>query len=267
MSVPAAADAAAAGGRLVRVDRSGTRVTVTLRQPIWWYGPVALAVAAALRDVLRRLTGDVEVLVFRPVTDSAADGSAAQGSAADTVAAAGVTPEGRDEPHDVWYDVVDRLSGRPDLLTLAVVDGPTAGPGLALALACDLRILTDDAVMRVGEPAAGLVPAWGVGATLIDLLGYSRALDLCLTGRRVTADEAARLGLASRVLPRPNLDRAVDETVDALSAVSRTVATETKALLRQMRVGLAPADRRGVESAALRRCRAVLTGDGAGTAG
>jgi enoyl-CoA hydratase/carnithine racemase len=83
----------------------------------------------------------------------------------------------------------------------------------------------------MAEPALGIVPDLGGTKRLVDLVGYSLAADICLTARRVGADEALRIGLASQVVPVDGLDAAVERTVEALLAVDRNAAAETKALL------------------------------------
>lgn len=120
---------------------------------------------------------------------------------------------------------------RPDLVSIAAVHGHAIGAGFQLALGADIRILADDASLAMAEPRLGLVPDLGGTKRLVDLVGYSRAAELCLTGRPIKADEALRLGLGSAVVPRAELDAAVQRTVDALLAVPRDAAIETKALL------------------------------------
>ena len=83
---------------------------------------------------------------------------------------------------------------------LAALDGPAIGGGLQLAIACDLRIAAPGAWLRARGPGHGLaVAAWG----LPTLVGRGRALDLCLTGRRVDAEEALAIGLVDRVTDDP----------------------------------------------------------------
>lgn len=120
---------------------------------------------------------------------------------------------------------------RPDIVSVAAVQGHAIGAGFQLALACDIRIVADDAQFAMAEPSLGLVPDLGGTKRLVELVGYSRAAEICLTGRRVPADEALRVGLASTIVPGPDLDRVVDATVAALLAVPRDAAIETKALL------------------------------------
>jgi enoyl-CoA hydratase/carnithine racemase len=129
-----------------------------------------------------------------------------------------------------WQGAFDWTS-RPDLVSIAAVQGHAIGGGFQLALGADLRILAADAQFAMAEPTLGLVPDLGGTKRLVDLVGYSRAAEICLTGRRVPADEALRIGLASRVVPNDELDAAVDETVRALLAIDRDAAAETKALL------------------------------------
>jgi len=120
---------------------------------------------------------------------------------------------------------------RPDLISVAVVRGHAVGAGFQLALACDLRLLGDDAVFTMAEPGLGLVPDLGGTKRLVELVGYSRALEACLTGRRIGAAEAAQMGLGSAVVTAETLDTAVEQTISSLLAVPRDAAIETKALL------------------------------------
>lgn len=122
---------------------------------------------------------------------------------------------------------------RPDLLSIAAVQGYAIGAGLQLALACDLRVLATDAKLRVGEPGLGLVPDLGGTKRLVDLVGYSRALEVCLTGRNITAEEAVSLGLATIAVSTEDLSDTVEDLALAMLSVPREAAVETKALLRQ----------------------------------
>jgi enoyl-CoA hydratase/carnithine racemase len=151
---------------------------------------------------------------------------------------------------------------RPDLVSVAAVQGHAIGAGCQLALACDLRVLADDAQLALPEPTLGLVPDLGGTAPLVDAVGYSRALEICLTGRRVGAEEALRLGLATVVVPRGELAGATDDLVAALLATPRDAAVETKALLlgaaerRRTRAEQEVAERQ----AQLRRLRDMMAG-------
>ncbi|MBR8741471.1 enoyl-CoA hydratase/isomerase family protein [Nocardiopsis sp. MG754419] len=122
---------------------------------------------------------------------------------------------------------------RPDLVTIAAVRGHAIGAGFQLALACDLRILADDARFCMKEPALGLVPDLTGTKPLVDIVGVHRATEICLTARTVGAEESRELGLATLVVGVEELDGAVDDAIAGLLAVDPGAATATKSLLRQ----------------------------------
>jgi enoyl-CoA hydratase/carnithine racemase len=216
--VPRPAATTVAAGPRLRVD--GPRATVILGS-----GPSSAGTnpvpALALAEIGRRLTGDVRVVVlaggvgaFRMSAGLSVDDDAGPADTAATLQA-GVA----------WL-------ARPDLVSVAAVAGPATGPGIALALACDLRLIADDASFAMTEVVAGTVPGMGGSAALVAAVGYPRALELCLTGRAVGAPEAVRLGLAETSVPPARLDAAVDDLVAAVLAAPREAVTEVKALLR-----------------------------------
>ncbi len=142
---------------------------------------------------------------------------------------------------------------RPDIISIAAVQGHAIGGGFQLALACDLRVAADDAEFAMKEPALGIVPDLTGTKPLVDIVGVPRALELCLTARTVHAEEAARLGLAELVVPAAELDAAVADLVAAILAVRPSTAAATKRLLRQ-----APGNTLEQQAAAERREQIVL---------
>ncbi|MDQ3592960.1 MAG: enoyl-CoA hydratase/isomerase family protein, partial [Actinomycetota bacterium] len=70
---------------------------------------------------------------------------------------------------------------RPDVVTIAAVQGHAVGAGFQLALACDLRVLAEDARFAMRETSLGLVPDLGGTQPLVEAIGYSRALEVCVT--------------------------------------------------------------------------------------
>ena len=120
---------------------------------------------------------------------------------------------------------------RPELVSVAAVQGHAVGAGFQLALACDLRVLADDARLAMRETSLGLVPDLAGTAPLVRAVGYPRALEICVTGRWVGAVEAAAIGLAEIVVRRDDLDAAVADLVAALLAPDAAAVRETKALL------------------------------------
>lgn len=89
---------------------------------------------------------------------------------------------------------------------IAAVNGPCAGAGIGLALACDLVIASEEAVFSVVFVRRGLVPDYGVSYLLPRLVGLRKARELCLSGDKLSAEEADRLGLLTRVVPAAELD-------------------------------------------------------------
>ncbi|WUJ69336.1 enoyl-CoA hydratase/isomerase family protein [Kribbella soli] len=120
---------------------------------------------------------------------------------------------------------------RPEIISIAAVQGHAVGAGFQLALACDLRVVTPDARFSMREPALGLVPDLGGTQPLVQLVGYSRALELCATSRWVEAAEAKEIGLANIVVPADELAATVKDLTDALLGPLPGAIRETKALL------------------------------------
>ncbi|MEP7161423.1 MAG: enoyl-CoA hydratase/isomerase family protein [Dermatophilaceae bacterium] len=116
-------------------------------------------------------------------------------------------------------------------IVVAAVQGHAVGAGFQLALGADLRIVADDVRFVMAEPSLGLVPDLGGTAALTELVGYSRALEICCTARSVGAGEAVSLGLASIAVPAEELDAAVDDVLAALRASPAASVGATKALL------------------------------------
>lgn len=82
---------------------------------------------------------------------------------------------------------------------IAAVNGDAYGGGAELASRCDFRVMDPNAVFCFSEARLGLMPDWGGGPGLTRLIGASRAADMILTGRKVGAEEALRIGLVNRV--------------------------------------------------------------------
>jgi len=121
--------------------------------------------------------------------------------------------------------------GRTDLVSIAAVQGHAIGAGFQLALACDLRVAAEGTVFSMKETSLGLVPDLTGTHPLVAAVGLPRALEWCLTGRFVSADEALAAGLLNAVVPADELSTAVDQLVSAVLACPRDAVIETKALL------------------------------------
>jgi enoyl-CoA hydratase/carnithine racemase len=148
----------------------------------------------------------------------------------------------------------------PRIVSVAAVHGYAIGAGFQLALACDLRVVADDAKLCMKEPALGLVPDLAGTKPLVDLVGYPRALEICATARNVSADEARQLGIATVVVPRAELDATTSDLVDAVLATNAGAVRETKALLQRAGARDLEGQRLAEREAQVRRFRELVGG-------
>jgi 2-(1,2-epoxy-1,2-dihydrophenyl)acetyl-CoA isomerase len=118
---------------------------------------------------------------------------------------------------------------------IAAINGPAAGAGFGLALACDIRLMQADAVCTAGYVRRGLSPDAGVSYLLPRLIGESRAMDIVLTGRDVTAEEAERIGLVAARYASDSFATSVAAYADALAAGPPLALALTKRLVQHSR--------------------------------
>ncbi|GAA1749890.1 enoyl-CoA hydratase/isomerase family protein [Luedemannella helvata] len=119
------------------------------------------------------------------------------------------------------FDAVARIP-KP---VVAAINGYALGGGCELALACDWRVVAEDAKLGQPEITIGLIPGAGGTQRLPRLIGPARAKELIMSGRMVDAAEALRIGLADRVVP-------ADEVYDAAVALVRPYVTGPALALR-----------------------------------
>jgi enoyl-CoA hydratase/carnithine racemase len=115
-----------------------------------------------------------------------------------------------------WIEAFDRVS-KP---IIAAIHGFCLGGGLEIALACDLRIASAEAVFALPETGLGLIPGGGGTQRLPRLVGLGRALELLLTGDQIDAAEALRIGLVSQVVANP------EALVSEAAALAERIATK-----------------------------------------
>jgi 2-(1,2-epoxy-1,2-dihydrophenyl)acetyl-CoA isomerase len=114
---------------------------------------------------------------------------------------------------------------------IAAVNGPAAGAGLALAMACDLRVAAESASFVPAFAGIGLVPDSGLSYTLPRLIGPAAAFDWLVSNRKMAAAEAADRGLVSRVVADGDLRPATAELASGLAAGPTVAVGLTKALI------------------------------------
>jgi enoyl-CoA hydratase/carnithine racemase len=249
------------------LDKDGVRLTVddaiatvTLTNPAK-RNAQSPALWRALTEAGRALPGSVRVVVLRAEGQSFSAGLDRQM----------FTPEGIEgEPTFVdlarssdatldatiaEYQEAFTWWRQSDIVSVAAVQGHAIGAGFQLALACDLRVVADDAQFAMRETGLGLVPDLTGTHPLVGLVGYARALEICVTGRFVAAEEAVTTGLANIAVPREQLDDTVRDLASALLAAPRDAVIETKALLRGAQERTYEDQRAAERSAQARRLR------------
>ncbi|HLM06245.1 MAG TPA: enoyl-CoA hydratase/isomerase family protein [Blastococcus sp.] len=237
----------------VRTSRDGAVLTVTLdradqlnaQTPVTW---------TTLAGIGRALDDDVRVVVVRGEGRAFSAGLDRSLFNPDPGTTGGLGDVGRMDAAKAQerirgYQAGFRWLRSPGIVSVAAVQGHAIGAGAQLALACDFRVFTEDAQLRLPEATLGLVPDLTGTSTLVELVGYSRALEICLTGRPVTAAEARAIGLANAVVPAAELDAAVSELAAALTAPPVAASRATAALVRSA-VRNSPEDQDAAERAA-----------------
>ncbi|WP_436773732.1 enoyl-CoA hydratase/isomerase family protein [Yinghuangia sp. YIM S09857] len=248
----------------VRLEQTGPLAVVTLANPDRRNAQTP-AMWRELAGIGRSLPGDVRAVVLRGEGTSfsagldrrlfpgggGVPGEAALADLADQDdAGLDAAISGFQEAFTWWR--------RPDLVSIAAVQGHAVGAGFQLALACDVRVCAEDVQFSMAETSLGLVPDLAGTKPLVDLVGYSRALEICVTGRRIGADEAAALGIATNVVPRDALDDAALDLAKALTRAPRNAVVETKALLRGAAARSYDEQRAAERGAQARRLRDLL---------
>jgi enoyl-CoA hydratase/carnithine racemase len=121
---------------------------------------------------------------------------------------------------------------RIDTPVIAVINGAAAGYGLDLALGCDMRLMSDRAVLAPGFAKMGVVPESGGTWYLPRLIGWAKACEFALLGENLNAERALEFGLVNKVVPAEKLDEAAMEWAHKIAANAPLAITETKRLFR-----------------------------------
>jgi enoyl-CoA hydratase len=122
-----------------------------------------------------------------------------------------------------------------DIPVIAAVNGFALGGGMELALACHLRVAAENAILGLPEVGLGIIPGYGGTQRLSRLVGRGQALELILTGRKVGAEEAARMGLVNRVVPK---GKAMESAKELANSILANGPVAVSLALRAVREGL-----------------------------
>lgn len=128
---------------------------------------------------------------------------------------------------------VSRLLYKGAKPTIAAINGPAIGAGCGFALACDLRVISENAVLREQFVNIGLVPGDGDGYLLPELIGESKAKEYMLTGKDITPEEAEETGLVVDIVPEGEALQSGREIANVVRDKPATAVQKTKELINE----------------------------------
>lgn len=114
---------------------------------------------------------------------------------------------------------------------IAAINGPCIGGGMEIALACDIRLASDNAVFSIPEVTYGIIPDCGGTQRLPRVVGPGRARELIFTGRRIDAAEALRIGLVDHIYPLDQLMNEARKLAEQIAALSPAAVRAAKRAL------------------------------------
>lgn len=208
----------------IMFDKQDRVVKITLNKP-----PLNVFNIEMMREINHALEGLIDDQAIKVLVFEAAESSKAFSAGVDV---SEHTADQVEEMIDAFHLIFRLLDGL-EIPTVAVVDGAALGGGCELVLFCDMVIASEKSSFGQPEIQVGVLPPIAVVA-LPDIIGPKKAMEMLLTGDRIRADEAERIGLVNKVVPPEELEVAAGELVDKLSKLSGAVLRLTK---RAVRVG------------------------------
>jgi 2-(1,2-epoxy-1,2-dihydrophenyl)acetyl-CoA isomerase len=224
------------GGSLVEVERSDAHAIVRLSDPER-LNPLSARLTVQLHDRLSELAADPDV---RAIVLTGSDPAFSAGGdlklmLGDAQRMLHESPEGA---ADIWrwiryqFGAIARLITRTDKAFIAAVNGPAAGVGLAFALACDILLLSERALIVPAFGRIGLVPEVGNSWYLSRRLGHQRAFGLFASGEHLTARQAFELGIGNELVAHEDLHPAATRWCERVERLPAHVLAMSKPLLR-----------------------------------
>jgi len=205
------------------LEKKGYIGVLTLNRPP--ANSVNLAMLEEIDRVLDDLEHDKGIRVVI-ITGAGEKGFSAGFDVSDAANADKVGPKGQ----QVWTKV-DRLS-KP---VIAAINGYAFGGGCELALACTFRLMVDSAKIGLTELNLGIIPGWGGTQRMPRVVGKTKALELILMSRRLTAAEALEIGLVDRIITP---DEFMKEVFDFAATLAKRPPLAVSAVLRAVNTGL-----------------------------
>ncbi|OMC53131.1 enoyl-CoA hydratase [Mycobacterium sp. IS-836] len=184
---------------------------------------LSVPVITALADAMECAADDPEVKVVR-LGGAGRGFCSGAGISADDMSGSGMPPD------EIVLEVnrlIRAITALPRPV-VAVVQGPAAGVGVSLALACDLVLASDKAFFMLAFTQIGLMPDGGASALIAAAIGRIRAMRMALLAERLPAAEALAAGLVTAVYPAEEFDAAVDKVISKLLAGPVVAYSKTK---------------------------------------
>jgi 2-(1,2-epoxy-1,2-dihydrophenyl)acetyl-CoA isomerase len=222
---------------LVTMERRGDRVTLTLSEPER-LNPLSAGLNVQLQQRLQEIAWDPTI---RSVVVTGEDPAFSAGGDLEMIRDGNRAIRDPSRPGDTtdpwrWirrqFGGVVRIIASTDKLFVAAINGPAAGVGLAFALACDVVIASERAVLVPAFGRLGLVPEVGTSWTLTRRLGYHGAMAYYLRGKEIDAHDALKLGLVEEVHDHEDLLAGADAWCELASQMPAHALEMGKTLLR-----------------------------------
>jgi 2-(1,2-epoxy-1,2-dihydrophenyl)acetyl-CoA isomerase len=147
------------------------------------------------------------------------------------------TPDGTRANYRRGVHAIIRALADVEVATVAAINGPAIGLGLDIAVLCDMRLAGASAKMASSFVKVGIIPGDGGAWILTNAIGASRAAELVLTGDTIDAEEAARIGLVSRVVPDDQLMAEAQKLAERVAVNPPRTVRLAKRLLREAQHG------------------------------
>jgi isohexenylglutaconyl-CoA hydratase len=225
------------------VSQTGAVLHVTLNRPDV-RNAMSLTMVAELRQVLKNAEATagqldaVRVVVLRGAGGHFCAGADLKDMAGARMRAMQAAGTGEPDPIaevNAEFGELCVAYARTPLAVVAVLEGTVMGGGFGLACVADVAIASETAIFRLPETSLGVVPAQ-IAPFLVERLGYSQAKRLAVTGGRLDAAAALRLGLVHEVVTSEALHLAVDKVLSDILACAPGALAATKALMAQARL-------------------------------
>jgi enoyl-CoA hydratase len=205
------------------VTLSNGVLSVTINRPDS-LNSLTIPVITGLADVMERAAADPEVKVVR-LAGAGRGFSSGAGISADDMSGSGGVP-----PDEIILEInrlIRAITALPRPV-VAVVQGPAAGVGVSIALACDVVLASEKAFFMLAFTKIGLMPDGGASALVAAAVGRIRAMQMALLPERLPAADALSWGLVSAVYPAADFDAEVDKVISRLSRGPAVAFAKTK---------------------------------------